>query len=201
MALERAAGARRVPRLLRALDEAKRAFAAERYDEARRALKPAVDEAGSVPEVLELYGLSLYRLGRWADAARELEEFRRVAGTPEQDPVLADCYRALGRHRDVEELWEELREWSPSAELVVEGRIVAAGSLADRGDLRGAIALLEKGWQRPARPREHHLRRAYALADLYERAGTPVPARELFRWVAGHDAEFADAGARAVALR
>ena len=33
-------------------------------------------------------------------------------------------------------LWHELREASPSAELVAEGRIVFAGSLADRGELR-----------------------------------------------------------------
>ena len=33
----------------------------------------------------------------------------------------------------VEELWDELRQASPSAELVMEGRIVMAGSLADRG--------------------------------------------------------------------
>ena len=32
-----------------------------------------------------------------------------------------------------------------------------------------AIDLLRSGWRWPARPRAHHLRRAYALADLYER--------------------------------
>ena len=46
-----------------------------------------------------------------------------------------------------------------------------AGSLADRGDVKGAIRLLEQGWKFPKRAKVHHLRRAYALADLYERAG------------------------------
>ena len=40
------------------------------------------------------------------------------------------------------------------------------------------------------------MRRAYAMADLYERSGSPVRARELFSWVRGIDAEFADVGDR-----
>jgi len=77
-------------------------------------------------------------------------------------------------------------------EVVDEGRIVVAGSYADRGDLPGAIRLLEKGWRIPPRPQIRHLRRAYALADLYERSGQTVRARELFRWVMDVDREFAD---------
>jgi hypothetical protein len=107
-----------------------------------------------------------------------------------------DCYRALKRWHDVDDLWEELRAASPSAEVVNEGRIVAAGALADRDDLAGAVRLLEKGWRPPARPQDHHLRRAYALADLYERSGQPVRARELFRWVLAADRQFADVAER-----
>jgi hypothetical protein len=114
--------------------------------------------------------------------------------------VLADAYRALQQWDDVDELWREVRDYSPSGELVNEGRIVAAGALADRGDLRGALALLEKGWQQPPRPREHQLRRGYALADLYERSGAAVKARELFRWIATKDPTFADAAERAAQL-
>ena len=122
----------------------------------------------------------------------ELEAFRQLAGTAEQNAVLADCYRALRRWSDVDELWDELREASPSPAVVNEGRIVMAGSLADRGDLAGALRLIEKGGHIPARPQSHHLRRAYAMADLYERSGAPVRARELFLWVRSIDVEFAD---------
>jgi hypothetical protein len=45
------------------------------------------------------------------------------------------------------------------------------------------------------------LRRGYALADLYERSGAPVKARELFRWIATKDPSFADAAERAAQLR
>ena len=46
----------------------------------------------------------------------------------------------------------------------------------------------------------HHLRQGYVLADLYERAGDAARARELFRWVAAEEPEFADAVERASSL-
>lgn len=179
--------------------EAARAFASEHLDDARRILKPIAAEAPGAATVRELLGLTLYQLGRWRPAAAELEAFRDLTGSVEQNPVLADCYRALGRHTDAEELWEELREASPSAELVTEGRIVAAGSLADRGRLSDAIRLLESA-PRGKKAREHHLRTAYALADLRERAGDVSRARELFGWISGIDADFADVRRRLDAL-
>jgi tetratricopeptide (TPR) repeat protein len=151
--------------------------------------------------VRELYGLTLYRLGRWAQAKRELEAFRTQTNSTEQHPVLADCARALGHYAEVEELWEELREASPSAELVAEGRIVAAGALADQGRLDDAITLLEAAAKPTKKPKLHHLRMAYALADLYERAGDLPHARELFGRVAASDADFVDVQARVRALR
>src|SRR5690606_16750569 len=131
-------------------------------------------------------------LGRWRQAVDELEAFRTLTGSTEQHPVLADCYRALGDHDRVEVLWRELREASPSAELVTEGRIVAAGSLAGQGRLQGAIRTLAVRWRFPKIPQEHHLRRAYALADLYERAGDVPRARELFGRIHGVAPRFGD---------
>lgn len=199
-ALVVACGERRGTRLARRLDEAAEAFADERFDDARRLLTAIVREAPDVAEVRELLGLTYYRLGRWSAAIDQLERFRELTGSTEQHPVLADCHRALGRWDDVEELWHELGEQSPSAALVTEGRIVRAGALADRGDLAGAVRELEKGWRPPKRPRPHHLRRAYALADLYERAGSPTRARELFAWVAHHDPGLADVTERVRSL-
>lgn len=178
------------------------AFAADRFSEARRLIRPIVTEAPDSPTARELLGLTQYRLGNWAEAARQLEEFRRLSGgSTEQHPVLADCYRALKRYRVVDELWSELREASPSAELVTEGRIVAAGSLADRGRLGDAVRTLERGWRPPRRPAGHHLRRAYALADLYERAGELPRARALFGWIAAADPHFVDAASRSRSVR
>jgi tetratricopeptide (TPR) repeat protein len=198
--LAAAVASRRAAALEAALMEAARAYERERWREARRLLAPIAKAAPDAPAVRELHGLVLYRLGRWAEAARELEAFRALSGSCEQHPVLADCYRALGRHERVEALWDELRRASPGAALVAEGRIVMAGSLADRGRLEEAIALLERAPVRGKRPAEHHVRVWYALADLYERAGDLPRARELFRRVVEADPELADAPERLAAL-
>jgi len=182
------------------LMEAAKAFERERYKEADRTLKHLADQAPDVPAVRELYGLNLYRLGRWREAAKQLEAFRELTGSVEQHPVLADSYRALGRHKKTGQLWEELRTADAPGELVTEGRIVAAGSLADRGDINGAIRLLEKGPVQVKRPKLHHLRLWYALADLYERAGDTPKARELFKRLIASDPDFADAAERAAGL-
>jgi len=198
--LNRSVGAVRAPRLEQRLADATRAFSAERYGDAARILRRLAEEAPRVAAVRELYGLTLYRQGKWRAAVKELEAFRMLTSSTEQHPVLADSYRALGDTATVDELWEELRSASPSAELVVEGRIVVAGSMADRGDLPGAIRVLEQGWRIPRRAQDHHLRRGYALADLYERAGDVARARELFSRLAALDPGFADVRARLHAL-
>jgi tetratricopeptide (TPR) repeat protein len=186
----------RGPRVNERLREAAKAFEHDRFEDARRLLKPLSEIAPTVAGVRELYGLSLYRLGKYRDAAKELRVYADLTGDVDQHPVLADCYRALKRWKPVDELWEELRAASPSAELVAEGRIVVAGAHADRGDVQGAIALLEAAKADPKRPREHHLRLWYALADLYERAGDVPRARRLFGRVAAHDRDFFDVGDR-----
>lgn len=199
--LARAVGATKVAKFEVRLRDATRAFEAERFSDAARMLKKLADDAPSAAAVRELYGLTLYRQGKWRQAAHELEAFHLLTDSTEQHPVLADCYRALHNYGKVAELWAELKAASPGAELVTEGRIVAAGALADQGDNKGAVQLLEQGFSFPKRPREHHLRRAYALADCYERAGDVIRARELFTRISVVDPSFADARRRARALR
>jgi hypothetical protein len=200
VALTRLVGPQRAKSLQRRLRNAGSAFEAERFGDSRSLLQPVVKEAPELPESRELLGLTHYRLGKWKEAIDQLEAFRELSHSTEQHPVLMDCHRALGRWRDVDALWEELGGASPSGELVTEGRIVVAGAQADQGDLAGAIRSLETGWKLPRRPEGHHLRRAYALADLYDRAGKAARARELFKWVAGHDPHFADVRSRVKSL-
>ncbi len=193
VALSRKLGAERGEWALRQVNKAADAFTREYHKEALSHLRPVMDTgAADVAEVRELYGLVLYRLRRWRAAARQLEAFATITRSCEQAPVLADCYRALERWDRVDELWDELRRESPSADLVTEGRIVAAGALADRGRLADAVALLADGWRTPKNPQEFHLRRAYALADLYDRGGDQPAARRLFAWIGRHSPGFAD---------
>lgn len=194
-------GPRRAQRLEQRIGQAAAAFAGERFGEARQILAPIVREVPDLPEARELYGLTLYRLGRWKDAARHLDAFVELSGgSTEQHPVLADCRRAMGQHGEVQRLWTELREASPSAALVTEGRIVMAGSLADRGELAAAVRLLAQGFRLPKQPREHHLRRAYALADLYERSGDHPQARALFGRLVRLEPDYLDVAERLAAL-
>lgn len=194
--LGRVVGTTAAPKLAVRLADAGRAFEAERFPDAKRILAGLVRQAPDSVAVRELYGLTLYRLGKWNEAAKELEAFRNLSGSTEQHPVLADCYRALRRYDEVEALWKELREVSPSAELVAEGRIVFAGSLADRGEVERAIAEIQPAVRRIKSPRFHHLRMLYVLGDLYERAGDVPHARALFDRVLSYDAAFGDAAAR-----
>ena len=193
-------GPKRAERLAGRVSEAADDFLNDRFDDAARLLTGVAREVPDLAEVHELLGLVRYRQGRWRPAARELEKFRQLTGSVEQNAVLADCYRALGNHTEVGVLWDELRQVSPDAALVTEGRIVAAGDLADQDRVDEAIALLARGWRWPKRVAPHHLRRAYALADLYERAGDLPAARSLFERVAEHEPDLGEAAMRARAL-
>lgn len=194
-------GTSTAPKLATRLADASRAFEAERFLDARRILNQLVKRAPESPAVRELLGLTQYRLGKWSEAAKELEAFRSLTASTEQHPVLADCYRALGRYDQVEDLWRELREVSPSPELVAEGRIVFAGALADQGELRRALGEIEPAARRIKTARQpHHLRLLYVLGDLYERAGDVPKARAAFDRLLAAAPDFGDAAARRRAL-
>ncbi len=190
--LAKAAGAERAARLSARLSDAVRAFERERFQEARKLLQPLADEAPAAATVRELLGLTCYRLGQWAQATRELDAYTELSSSTSAHAVLADANRALGRHARVTQLWDEIKIASEDPAVVVEGRIVAAGSLADQGRLDEAIRLLEQGRLSAKHPEDHHLRLWYALADLYERGGEVPRARDLFERVARHDPEFVD---------
>jgi tetratricopeptide (TPR) repeat protein len=177
-----------------------RSFERDLFQEAKMLLQPLADEVPTVATVRELLGLTYYRLGQWPQAVRELDAFTELSSSTSAHAVLADANRALGRHARVGQLWEEIRVASEDPATVAEGRIVAAGSLADQGRLDEAIALLEQGRLSAKHPEDHHLRLWYALADLYERGGEVPRARDLFERVSRHDPDFVDVVERRRAL-
>jgi tetratricopeptide (TPR) repeat protein len=194
-------GGARGDRRFQAMAEASEAYDEGRERDAVRILRPLVKAMPGAPSVRELLGLALYRSGQYPAAAEQLEAYVAITGEVDQHPVLMDCARARRDHDRVDELWRELAEVSPGAALVTEGRIVLAGSLADRGRLKEAIALLSRRADTsPKRVQEHHLRLWYALADLEERAGKLPRARTLFDRVRRQDASFADVAERLAAL-
>jgi tetratricopeptide (TPR) repeat protein len=199
--VEREAGSQRAARYRERLTSAAEALARGRYDDARRMVQPVLRDLPDVAMAHEIAGLSLYSTGRWRQAAAALETARQLEHqSVRHHPVLADCYRAMRRYDAVRDLWDELKAASPSPELMAEGRIVAAGALADQGDLRGALEVMAKAAPMPKKVREHHLRQWYVLGDLHDRSGDVVEARRFFTLVAMGDPEFADVRQRLAAL-
>ena len=184
---------RAIERLARSLH----AFEAHRYSEARKLIMPLLSKVIGIAVVHEVAGLSMYRLGRWQDAADQLEIARGLKPAEVVNhPVLADCYRALRRYEKVTELWESMKLMSPQPGLLAEGRIVAAGALADQGELQAAVRMMTHGTSDPHKVQEYHLREWYVLADLYDRAGDVASARRLFVKIQSSEPKFADVADR-----
>lgn len=186
--------------LVKVFADAAGAYLDEDYVEAIRLGEQAKHMALRAAIPRELLGLAYYRSERWQEAARELSAFRRLSGSPEQNAVLADCYRALGKPDRALELCNEVTPGTAPAETYYEANIVAAGALADQGRVDEAITRLERLELQPENAEEHHLRSWYALADLLERRGRFTQAREWFEAVAAADPAATDAPERASRL-
>ncbi len=183
--------------LLEVFSQAAGSFAEEDFSTAIRLGEQAKHLALRAPSVRELLGLAYYRTGRWKEAARELTAYRRIAGVDDQNPVLADCYRAMGNPDRALQLCNVMDPRKVPAPVFAEGLIVAAGALGDMGRAEEAIAALERVDIRPEAAEEHHLRIWYVLADLLERRGRFSQARSWFEAVAAADPELTDAPQRA----
>lgn len=130
--------------------------------------------------VRETLGIAAYHAGDFAAAHRELLAYRRLSHRQDQNHLLADCARALGRPEKVEEYVADMAAARVEPERLVEASIVLAGSRADRGDLDGARAVLERAGLDDDEIRPFHPRLWYAAADLAERSGDLARAREYF---------------------
>ena len=186
-------GERASKRLIEKLALALDAFERGRYQDAKKIIIPISRDCPGVELIHEIAGLSMYRMGQWRDAADHLEKARAsMPASTLNHPVLADCYRALMRYEKVDELWKELKDASPDPAIVAEGRIVAASAQADKGDIQNAVRIMQQTKKDPAKVREHHLREWYVLADLYDRSGDVINAREWFKKIAHNDPDFSD---------
>lgn len=183
--------------LVKVFSEAAGAYMEEDYVEAIRLGEQAKHIALRSAAARELLGLAYYRTGKWNEAAKELTTFRRISGSTEQNPVIADAYRAMGKPDKALEFCQEIDRKAVEPAVYYEGVIVGAGALADQDRLDDAIAILERLDLRPEVAAEHHLRAWYALADLLERRGRFTQAKEWFEAVAAADAEMTDAPERA----
>lgn len=187
--------------LVKVFADAVAAFTAGDLDEAIRLGEQSKHIALRSVPAREFLGLAYYHAGKWQEAARELAAFRRMSGSDAQNPVIADCYRALGKPDKAIEICDAMdaRHVEPAA--FYEGAIVAAGALADTDRLDEAVDRLRKLDLSPQEAEPHHVRVWYVLGDLLERQGRFTQAREWFEAVEAADPDATDASERAARLR
>jgi len=175
--------------LLALIGDAADAFANARYTVARERLLRAKAISSRSETVRELLGLSLYRLGSWEDALRELRAYRRIAGDTTHLAVEMDCLRALGRDNDVPKVWAMLRELGASKAAEVELRVVYGSFLLDQGRPRDAWKVTDPG--RIARDaHENDLRQWYVAARAAVALGDMKTADQLRKAIEDRDLAF-----------
>lgn len=102
----------------------------------------AVARGGRVDIVRETAGLAAYRTERYAEALRELRTVRRLNGSSEHLPVMADCERGLGRPERAIALAQTPEAETLDTEGRVELAIVVAGARMDLGETEAALVTL-----------------------------------------------------------
>jgi tetratricopeptide (TPR) repeat protein len=160
--------------------------------------KSLAPRSGAVREVL---GLALYGLGRWQDALTELKAYKRISGRSDQNHLIADSLRGLGRPQEAVPLAEEaLRSKGVPNDAKAEAVIVAASALADQGRFVEALAFLGRARTREDVAAGYTLRLWYVRGDILDRAGRKREAAEEFRRVMRHDPSAYDAAERLAAI-
>ena len=153
--------------------------------------------AARVAIVREATGEAAYRAGYFAEALSELRAARRMTGSVDHLPVMADCERALGRPERALKLSKEPAVDKLPPDLRIEMQIVAAGARADMGDVDGALRALSQAPVRSISREPWVARLRYAYADLLLQAGRRDEALEWFHRTEAIDGEqLTDAAAR-----
>ncbi len=104
----------------------------------------AASRGGRVDVVREAAAVTAYATGRYAEALRELRTVRRLNGSSEHLPLMADCERGLGRPERAIALANEPEAATLDARGKVELAIVVAGARSDMGDHEAALVQLKR---------------------------------------------------------
>lgn len=147
--------------------------------------------AARLPIVREAAAETAYAAGEYAVSLNEYRTLRRMTGTGDYLPVMADCERALGRPQAALRLARESGDYQLEPAQRVEMRIVEAGARADLGQHAEAERVLKSTMdsvpeQEPAM-RTPAVRLRYAYADLLLGLGDQASARQWFAAAAALD--------------
>jgi hypothetical protein len=139
--------------------------------------------AARLPIVREATAETAYAASRYDVALSEFRALRRMTGSPDYLPVMADCERALGRPHNAIKLAREADRVGLDPALRIEMIIVEAGARRDLGQDHEARRILERAVAR-ARPEDISpvavARLRYAYADTLLDAGKESEARQWF---------------------
>ena len=175
-------------------------MARERWPDAQRLAGQAKSLAPRTGAAREALGLALYRGGRFPEALRELQAYRRLTGRPDQNHLIADAYRAAGEPEKAIPLAQEALRARIPEESRAEAAVVGVAALADMGRFDEALSLLRKFDRSPDAARPHHLRVWYVIGDVLQRAGRREEAIERFRGILRVDPDAYDVAERLAAL-
>lgn len=151
--------------------------------------KAAQRTAARVASVREACGLTAYAAGHYAEALAELRAARRMSGSQEHLPVMADCERGLGRPERALAVASSDEAKQLDAAGQVELRIVASGARRDLGQLEAAVVTLQVRDFSETRVRPWTARLRYAYADALLAAGRSEEALDWFRLAADADSD------------
>lgn len=98
---------------------------------------------GRLAVVREAVGLTAYAAGHYGEALREFRTYRRISGSNDHLPVMADCERGLGRPDRALDLARSEEAEGLSSAGQVELAMVVSGARTDLGQLDAAVGALE----------------------------------------------------------
>jgi len=157
--------------------------------------------AARIAVVREACGEAAYAAGEYAEALSELRAAKRMNGSQDYLPVMADCERALGRPERALALAQNPAVAGLPVELKAEMTIVEAGARRDLGEVDAALRTLENAPLRVRTRADWVVRLRYAYADTLLAAGRTDDAIEWFHRTVGIDGdEVTDAAERVAQL-
>ncbi|MER7046172.1 tetratricopeptide repeat protein [Streptomyces jumonjinensis] len=152
----------------------------EEPEEAYGYSKVALRLASRVAAVREAAGFAAYATQRYTEALAEFRAARRMTGSVELWPVMADCERGLGRPERALAMAGEPEVQKLDKAGQVEMRLVAAGARRDMDQIDAAIVTLQSPELASSSVQPWTARLRYAYADALLAAGREDEAREWF---------------------
>jgi tetratricopeptide (TPR) repeat protein len=130
-----------------------------------------------------------------------MQAYRRMSGRADQNHIIADCLRAVGRPDRAVPLAEEaLASRGVPLAARTESVIVAASALADQGKFDQALGLLRRIRTRDDVAGTEVIRVWYVTGDILAKAGRTGEASREFRKILRHDAAAFDVAERLAQL-